>query len=541
MRRHYYRLLISMFLVLLLASVTIAQEKQAGKGLLDQAAKLKLKAESFDDLEKVADLCEEAIKKGLNKENLDFARQLIAASLFDRASRLAAPALKTPPDQRWPAMRDLAMSDLQRLLKHNPRFGDALVLVARLQLLPGGDKQRAGDSVKLALEIFSADKEKMAEVYLLRSRLQEDPEKRLADLNKAVELAPENQQALQERAFSLIRSGKIEQATEDLRTLLKDKPENLAVAGALAEYLSRNNKHKEALEIASQVVTLRPKDIRAYQMRARIHLLAEDTDAAIADLGTALEIDPRSVEILLTRASIHEAKGDYKSALVDLALAEKIQPGIPRAALLRGLIYQRMERYDDAAIQYRRLLRISPGNVPLRFQLGLCYSMGNHHQLAIEQFSRIIQIDKKNWGAYYSRGDTQLNIGKHKEAIADYNVALQLKDDSDGLLNNFSWVLSTSPKDDLRDGKRALELALRACKLSEYKKPHILSTLAAAYAETGDFENAIKWSSKAVEIGQEDIQPQLKEELQSYEEGKAWRELKEDEEGPPPKKDKPVT
>ena len=145
MRRHYYRLLISMFLVLLLASVTIAQEKQAGKGLLDQAAKLKLKAESYDDLEKVADLCEEAIKKGLNKENLDFARQLIAASLFDRASRLAAPALKTPPHKRWPAMRDLAMSDLQRLLKHNPRFGDALVLVARLQLLPGGDKQRAGD------------------------------------------------------------------------------------------------------------------------------------------------------------------------------------------------------------------------------------------------------------------------------------------------------------------------------------------------------------------------------------------------------------
>ncbi|MFP6649359.1 MAG: tetratricopeptide repeat protein [Pirellulaceae bacterium] len=167
--------------------------------------------------------------------------------------------------------------------------------------------------------------------------------------------------------------------------------------------------------------------------------------------------------------------------------------------------------------------------------------MGNHHKLAIEEFSRVIEIDKENWVAFYSRGDTQLNIGKHKEAIGDYNVALELKKDSDGLLNNFAWVLATSPVDELRDGKRAVELALRACELSEYKKPHILSTLAAAYAETGDFDTAIKWSSKAVEISQEDIQDQLKDELKSYKKGKPWRELKEDEEGPPVKKEKPVT
>ena len=88
---------------------------------------------------------------------------------------------------------------------------------------------------------------------------------------------------------------------------------------------------------------------------------------------------------------------------------------------------------------------------------------------------------------------------------------------------------------------RAVELALRACELSEYKKPHILSTLAAAYAEIGDFDTAIKWSSKAVEISPEDIQDQLKDELKSYKKGKPWRELKEDEEGPPVKKEKPVT
>ncbi|MFM9065470.1 MAG: hypothetical protein ACKOOI_20910 [Pirellula sp.] len=100
-------------------------------------------------------------------------------------------------------------------------------------------------------------------------------------------------------------------------------------------------------------------------------------------------------------------------------------------------------------------------------------------------------------------------------------------------MNNLSWVLSTSPEDSVRNGDRALETGLQACELTEYKKSHILSTLAAAYAELGQFDKAIEWSTKAVELGTkeeaEQIQ-QLKEELKSYQEKKPWREKKETEE-----------
>jgi tetratricopeptide (TPR) repeat protein len=87
-------------------------------------------------------------------------------------------------------------------------------------------------------------------------------------------------------------------------------------------------------------------------------------------------------------------------------------------------------------------------------------------------------------------------------------------------------VLATSPDDKLRDGKRAIELATKACEVTKYEKPHILSTLAAAYAETGDFETAKKWSRKAVELGIQDkeVDEQLKQELESYEQKKPWRE-----------------
>jgi len=101
-----------------------------------------------------------------------------------------------------------------------------------------------------------------------------------------------------------------------------------------------------------------------------------------------------------------------------------------------------------------------------------------------------------------------------------------------GILNNLAWVLSTSPKDDLRDGKRAIELAQRACEETDYKAAHILSTLASAYAEIGDFETAKKWSAKAVELDEDGISDQLQKELDSYKEKKKWRELQETKENP---------
>ena len=93
-----------------------------------------------------------------------------------------------------------------------------------------------------------------------------------------------------------------------------------------------------------------------------------------------------------------------------------------------------------------------------------------------------------------------MSLGKQAEAIADYEAALKLEPKNSGVLNNLAWVLATSPDDKLRNGKRAIELAKQACEVTEYKQAHILSTLAAGYAETGDFDTAINWSKKAVEL-----------------------------------------
>jgi hypothetical protein len=91
------------------------------------------------------------------------------------------------------------------------------------------------------------------------------------------------------------------------------------------------------------------------------------------------------------------------------------------------------------------------------------------------------------------------------------------------VLNNLAWVLATSADDKVRNGDRAVELAKTACAGTNYVRPDFLSTLAAAYAETGDFQTATIWSGRAVHLGSENLLPQLTAELRSYEDHKPCR------------------
>ena len=506
-------------------AVSLAAE---GDALIDKATDLKLEAKNFDDLEQVAKLCEEALAKGVSDDNKEFAIQLLAGTLLERANQMARAILGERPDNRWPSIRKLIMEDMGRILKHDAKHVDALLLQARLQLLPGGQAQLALDSVEIIFNELEDDDPRLAEAYLVQASLQKEPEQRLASLNKALDVDPEHSDARQQRAFINLGLKNFEDAIKDLETILEIDTENMTVAVALAEALVQSDKFDDAIAVVDGIIKVRPKNSAGYELKAELYLTAEKFDEAIEQLNKAIEINPKSVSGLLTRARLSIIKGETKDAKEDIGRVQQLQPNSPQALLLLSAVYEQEEKYGDAARLLEQLLEFNPANTQLRMQLAMNYSMGDFHDAAIDEFSKVIRQDPKNWLAKYSRADTYLNVGKHKEAIADYEAALEINREYDNLLNNLAWVLSTSPVDDVRDGKRAVELALKACEVSNYEKPHILSTLAAAYAESGDFKNAVKWANKAVEIGREDIQEQLEHELKSYSKKKPWRENKGD-------------
>jgi len=88
--------------------------------------------------------------------------------------------------------------------------------------------------------------------------------------------------------------------------------------------------------------------------------------------------------------------------------------------------------------------------------------------------------------------------GQPDKAISDLNESIRLDSNGANSYNNLAWILATCPTDSVRNGKQAVQAATKACELTQWNNAHSLGTLAASYAETGDFDQAVKYQMQAM-------------------------------------------
>lgn len=102
---------------------------------------------------------------------------------------------------------------------------------------------------------------------------------------------------------------------------------------------------------------------------------------------------------------------------------------------------------------------------------------------------------------------------------------------SPGESNIRAWNLATNPDPALRDGRRAVRLAEEACARTGNKNPAMLSTLAAAYAEAGRFDQAIAAAQAAnvvaASLGQTNIIEVNLALLELYQQHQAYHQQKQ--------------
>jgi tetratricopeptide (TPR) repeat protein len=511
-----------------------------GQDELDEALRVKVSAENLRDLNKVVELLEKAIEEGLDVENSDFAEGMLVEVLMERAAQLAGVVQSMPlerlADPQLQRVRGLAVSDLKRVLEYDDSPVQAKVLLAQLQALPGGEREEALDLLNEAFEDerFQALPEQMrAEAMSLRATLQEDPEKALADFDQAIELQPKEEDHRLARADFNRRRGEFDKALEDIDALLELNDQNAGAYLAKAQILREQNKPDDAIASLDKATELAPSAPGPYQQRGEIYRAKGDTKKAIEQFNRVLQLQPGFMLTLIHRAEAYLDNEQYDEALVDIEAVLKDNPTLTVAHGLRAQALAELKRLPEAIESMKQLADGAADQPEFRLQLAFYYLYNKQPQEAIAEYGKVLeqvagedgeQTERVKFQALRGRADAQLNIGEHVEAVKDFEEALKIDDEDTGILNNYAWVLATSPDDEVRDGKRAVELATKAVELTDEKEAHILSTLAAAYAETGDFESARKWSQKSVDMNDPEHAEQLAKELASYKENKPWRE-----------------
>ncbi len=525
----YFRWALPIFIASLLIPTivtTSARAENEGQEDLDQATDKKLSANTPDDFGNVIELCESALKKGLDKANTEFANNMLTSTLLQRATLYTRVIIERTP-QGWPQIRKMALADLDKALKIQPDLAQAQIEIAQLQMLPGGDHSAAYKAAQKAVELSKDDPDLQVQGLIAEAKLVSDDDKIGDLLNQALKIAPKNDEVLLFRGKLYLEQGKFDDALADLDAAVKANPENAEAQEGRGEALFALQRNDDAVKAFEETMKLAPDSPAPYVHRARLRIQESKLDDALSDLKDALKIDSKNASALTLQAIVYHAQGKDDDAKKDIEELTKDDGDFTPE--LRILISPGSGSKRQVVADLQQVLKADPKNEKLMCELASLYALRKQPRKAIAEYSEALNVDPKTFLALRGRADEELSIGKHAEAIDDYNEALKIKTDDPDVLNNLAWVLATSPDDKLRDGKRAVELANKAADLTEHQKAHILSTLAAAYAETGDFDNAKKWSQKAVDLGSEDLDTneQLKKELASYGEKKPWREKQE--------------
>ena len=228
----------------------------------------------------------------------------------------------------------------------------------------------------------------------------------------------------------------------------------------------------------------------------------------------------------LGNAFLHQ--GQLDEAIAHCRQALEIEPDYGDAQNCLGFALFQRGQANEAIAHLEQAVRLQPSSAAAQNNLGITLLQLGRTDHAIAHFQSALSADPDLADAHGNLGVALLRKGQAEAAVAQYQKALELKPDYVGACNNLAWVLATFPDASVRNGARAVELAQRANQLSGAGNLVILRTLAAAFAEAGQFPQAIQTAGQALQLAVAQANSawadRLRSEIKLYQAGNPLRE-----------------
>jgi tetratricopeptide (TPR) repeat protein len=295
----------------------------------------------------------------------------------------------------------------------------------------------------------------------------------------------------------------------------------------LGTALLQTGRADEAAIHFQKALEIQPRYAEARNNLGNVFFQKGRMDEAVADYQKALQINPKlalgrynlGVAFLQNRR-VHESVEHFQGAL-------EIEPDFAKAHYNLGIAFVQLGRVSEAIAHYNEALEINPNYAEAEYNLGIALLQIGRLNEAVSHYNKALAINPNYVEAHNNLGTALLQLGRVSEALAHFQKAMEINPLNVEAQNNMALVLATFPETRVRNGTKAVELAERADHLSGNANASISATLAAAYAEAGQFPNAITTARRALQLatdqGNTALADAIRAQIRLYQSGFPYR------------------
>jgi len=309
-----------------------------------------------------------------------------------------------------------------------------------------------------------------------------------------IERNPDSWMAHDNLGNILVREGQVSAAIEQYRDALRIRPDSAKTASNLGVALLAKDRVVEAIASFKNAIAARPDYAQAYNNLANALLKQQRIGEAVACYRKAIKIDP-----------------GYADARTNLA----------------DVLFETGHAFE-AISQYRQALQLQPDSPEIHDKLGVALFKTGNVDEAIDRYEAALTLRPDYAEAHNNLGIALLRKDRVNDSIEEFRKAIEIPPGHANAQNNLAWLLATWPDPAIRNGAKAVDLAKKLDAVAEGRNTLILTTLAAAYAEAGDFAKAQETAHKALALAdaqsEAGLSNSLKVQIACYESGRPFRD-----------------
>jgi tetratricopeptide (TPR) repeat protein len=214
------------------------------------------------------------------------------------------------------------------------------------------------------------------------------------------------------------------------------------------------------------------------------------------------EIQVPAVEVykLIDQAVQLENKQEYTQALAIWRKALELDPDDAKSHNDLGVNLYLLGSPEEAFQQLRESIRINPMLVEGHYNLGRFLLQQGHPDQAVPELERTLTLSPRFSSAQEALANAYVALGKQDEALALWHRVLTVQPNSVAALIGAARILATTTDDTLRNGAEAVTLSSRANDFTSGTNPSVLDVVAEAYAEAGQFSQALTFANRALDL-----------------------------------------